>query len=494
MIYLLYFVVYSLLIIIFGKHGLDQVQDCKGFFIADASLELFTAVCTFAATWISAASLIALAGSIFVYGISSMTYSLFGWFVGAFLMLLLVSELRSRGALSIPEYVRYRYGSRNLQAVCGFVTIFTHILYIVIQIRGFGIVVSEILQIPYSMAIFLVYLFVLYTTFGGLYSVARTDILNFFLIAAGIVVTVFLVIQEAGGVIAVFQQARFIEGAAFPSADYYNTPGSLLHPLRQGNYHYFFLFSVFVGWALGKAANPQYLVRIIAARDRQTARQMVLCSLAIFCVLYAGLMVISIGGRVLQPQVLVDDIDSILPYIIRNAFSSHLAGFMLIGILAAVVSTANSQLLLVASSFSYDIYKNIINGGVSEERLLTINRVVIFVAGTVALMFSFTPPGALLVYGSYIWGVIAAVFFIPIYGGVLWPRGNLWGAAAAIYGGLVTSAGLFIADFYIFRDLNILHPAIPGVGTALLFYVLGTLFKERFDKGAANVTQGSRFN
>ena len=81
----------------------------------------------------------------------------------------------------------------------GLILVITYILYIVIQIRGFGIVISFLLDIPYTVAIFLVYLFLLYTTYGGLFSVARTDALNFCLIIAGSLLAAFSSCMKRGG-------------------------------------------------------------------------------------------------------------------------------------------------------------------------------------------------------------------------------------------------------------------------------------------------------
>ena len=473
---IMFFVSYSILIIIFGKYAFDRIKGSKGFYIADGSLTLFTGVCTFVATWFSATSVVALSGSIFVYGVSSMTYSLLGWFVGAVMLLLLVNLLRSHNIQTIPEFFRLHYKSKSLQAICAVVIIITHILYVVIQIRGFGIVVAQILEIPYSMAIILVYLFIIYTTFGGLYSVARTDVLNFFIILIGISMAVCFVISQVGGIQEVFRQANLIDTRAFVELDYQNTQGSLLNPFIHGYYSFFFMFSALIGWALGKAANPQYAVRILAVKDNVTAKRMIVISLIIFLFLYAGLFIISIGGRVLQPVIPVNSPDDALPYIILSVFNPWLGGFVLLSILAAVISTANSQLLLIASSFSYDIYKNIINAQVEEETLLTINRVVIFLSGTVALIISFTPPTAMLLYGSYIWGIIAAVFFVPLFGGLVWQKGNGYGATAAVYGGFITCLVLYLINRYFYSQVDMLHSAIPGVLVATILYVVVSIF------------------
>ncbi len=109
-----------------------------------------------------------------------------------------------------------RYGSKSLQALGGLMIVIIYILYIIIQIRGFGIVISEFLDINYTFSILLVYLFVMYTTFGGLFSVARTDSLNIFLIVIGVFLAAGLILKEAGGLTEMHQQAALIDTKAFP--------------------------------------------------------------------------------------------------------------------------------------------------------------------------------------------------------------------------------------------------------------------------------------
>ncbi|MDO6658947.1 hypothetical protein, partial [Anaerobacillus sp. 1_MG-2023] len=71
-----------------------------------------------------------------------------------------------------------------------------YLLYVVIQIRGYGIVVSQMLEVPYTVSVILIYIFVLYTTFGGLHSVARTDIFHFCLILFGTMLGALFIVSE----------------------------------------------------------------------------------------------------------------------------------------------------------------------------------------------------------------------------------------------------------------------------------------------------------
>jgi SSS family solute:Na+ symporter len=171
----------------FGKSGFKKTNNIRDFFVAENSLGLAASVFTFTATWFSSASMQGLTGTLFAYGYSAVLYSVIGWFFGAALLVVMADKLKYYDILTVPEYFKYRYDSKYMQALGGLVIVLSYIFYIIIQIRGFGIVMSELLDIHYSISIFLVYLFIVYTTFGGLYSVAKTDGLNFVLILIGTV-------------------------------------------------------------------------------------------------------------------------------------------------------------------------------------------------------------------------------------------------------------------------------------------------------------------
>src|SRR5699024_5561355 len=125
------------------------------------------------------------------------------------------------------------------------------------------------------------------------------------------------------------------------------------------------------------------------------------------------------GGRTLQPAIhSISSVDEVFPYMINNVIYSPFSGLILIGMTAAAISTANSHLLIADSGFTYDLYKNIINPHIHEDKFLTLNRIFIFVVGTISLIMAVYPPESLLIYGGYLWGIFSATFLLPLYGGL----------------------------------------------------------------------------
>lgn len=401
-------------------------------------------------------------------------------FRGGFLVFM-AAKLKDYDIVTVPEYFRIRYNSRLLQGLGGLVIVICYILYIIIQIRGFGIVMSELLDINYKLSIFLVYLFVIYTTFGGLFSVTRTDGLNFILLFIGTVLAAFIILKDIGGITLMNQKASFIATKPFPGFPHVIEKGGLVDPFCNGLQRPSMIFTVCLAWGLGLAANPQYAIRVSSAKDKKTAVKMICFSVLILAVIYIGILIIGIGARVLEPSVAsISSVDEIFPHIINNVIYSPLSGFILISIAAAAISTANSQLLILASGFSYDIYKNFFNPNISEERLLNLNRLSIFLAGTISLILSIKPPISLLIYGSYIWGIFSVTFLLPLYGGLYWEKATKEGAMASFIGGLITISIFFARNTFIKASNIVIHPVLPGVVVSLiLFYVVS---KSTYDK------------
>ncbi len=485
LVYMGYFALYTFVILWLGKYGLNKTRTIRDFYIADGSLGLFSSIATFGGTWFSAASMLGLTGSIYAFGYSAILYSVVGWFFGAFLIVLLATKFKEYSIVTVPEFFRIRYESRFLQAAGGFIIVIGYVFYIVIQIKGFGIIMTRLLDIPYSLAIFLVYLFILYTTFGGLYSVARTDTFNFLLIILGCFLAGFIIWSKLDGLQQMHLKAALINTEVIKNTGYFTTKGSLLDPFAKGLQPPILLISSFFGWGLGLAANPQYAIRICSAKNKNTAMNMVGITILILVFVYFSNLIIGLGSRILVPTVEgVNSIDEIFPYIIYNIFPANFGGIVLISIIAAAISSANSQLLLMASGFCNDIYKNLFNPSIEEEKFLTLNRLFVGLGGTISLVLALNPPASLLIFGAKIWGVFAATFLIPLYGGVFWQGATKQGAYAAFIGGLAISLPFYISKVG-YRAITpitsdfLVNPALPGVMISLALFILVSLLSQK---------------
>lgn len=459
-LYLIYFCVYSLVLMIIGKSSLRGGHSMRDYFICDRSVSLLLCVCTFTGTWVSAITILSLTGSIYEDGMSALIYSVAPWFFGAFLLAAVARRLHRNNVITVPEFFRVRYDSRGLQCVYGLIFMVVYILYLVSQYKGFGTVASAVFDIPYPLAVGMVYLFILYTTLGGYRSVVRTDVFNLILLVVGLAVICTNVVSRAGGVGALFTQVGQVSGYAHSGMSHPTQLGGLL-AMFSDRYTPLVSLSMFCGWGLGLAANPQYVVRLLGAKDEKTARNTVLCSLVPLTGIILMLVLIGLGMRVLVPVLSTPETtDEIFVRVINNELYSKWSGFFLFSVIGACISTANSQLLLIASSFSYDVVNALCPKPLPERKVVFLGRMSILACGTLSLILTLNPPLFSLSYGGDIWGVVGILLFPPLYGTLLGKRITRRGVWACLAAG-----GLSIAVFYpiYYRGGIMAHPAMFGV-------------------------------
>ena len=482
LLYLIYFAVYSAILMVIGKSSLRSSDSVSKFFMCGRQLPLWRCVCTFVGTWTSAASILSLTGSVYENGLSALMFSVIPWILGAFMLLVISDRLYTTGVTTVPELFFQQYGSRWLQAIYGALLVGVYILYLVIQIKGFGIVASTLFNIPYSMAIFLLYLFILYTSFGGYQSVTRSDAFNLVLMLVGLGVLLVIVVSRAGGLGGVYSGAAQVSGLAHRGMDYSTERGDLLRIFGHGDFAPLMSVSMFFGWGLGLAANPQYAVRILASRDARSAKRMVWISLGVLVVMYFALVSIGLGMRVLLPSVdAVLTTDEIFTYILNNDLYSGWSGFLLFAILGACISTANSQLLLIASSCSCDIVGALWPKPLAESTLVGLSRAAVMAGGTASLLLALSPPASLLTYGGDVWGLFSVTLLAPLYGTLLWKRTTRIGVWAAL-----GSGALALAVFYpiYYQGALPFHPALPGTLISIVALWLGSVLGRKKEAGA----------
>jgi SSS family solute:Na+ symporter len=457
-----------------GRSGFYDTYNTRDFFVANRSLGLFLSTSTFVATWFSAASFLGLGSSLYIYGISSIIYSILQWFTGALFLFFLASLIRDYEILTFSEFFYVRFGSRPLQFSVAVLMIVSYILYITMQIKGFGFVMRMLLNIPYNVAILLVYLYILYTTFGGLYSVVKTDAVNTIIIFLSSLIFGVFIIRQNHGIVNIFRGAAVIDTPAVSGWDIKTPAGGLLDLFCKGLQPPLYVFTSLFGWGLGLADNPQYVIRIISAKSNAVAKKMILFSLLILSAIYGFIIIGSLGLRVLIPTAPhINNIDEIIPFVFSGVARNYIAGIILIGIIAASVSTANSELLLIANSFTYDILGQFRKDNIDDEKMLSLNRMVIGIAGTASLLLSFNPPNMVIEFGGNIWGIFAASTFIPLYAGVFRKDVSRISAEASFFSGLFSYL-LILIMFPFFKNtaLRHIHPGFFAfIISAMAFFI-----------------------
>ena len=470
-LYLIYFIIYSLIMLIIGKSSLRGDNTPQDYFICGKQISLPFCVATFAGTWVSAITVLSLTGSIYEDGFPVLFYSVIPWFCGAFLMALAAGRLYETDAITVPEMLNERYHSGVLRCICGLILICVYIFYLVAQFKGFGMVASEIFDIPYPMAVLLVYLFILYTTLGGYRSIVRTDMANLVFLAISLFVVCTALVGKAGGFAELYRRAAEIEGMAHAGAAAPTEKGQMLQ-LFGGRFTPAASLSMFFGWGLGLSANPQYIVRLMSAKDKKTAKRTLVLSIAVLFVLYFFLIHIGLSMRVLVPSIAEPvTTDGIFIRLINHELYGPFSAMFFFSVIGACISTANSQLLMVASSFAYDVLGVVRKDKMTESRTVSVARVTVLGAGTLSMLLTLNPPAFSLSYGGDIWGIVAIFLFPLLYLPLVRKGIRIRGVFCCLAAGAM--AALFTYPLYYAGILRI-HPALPSIIISSIALIAGS--------------------
>lgn len=462
LIQLIYFVIYSVVFLVIGKLSFSESDSLSKFFVGERKNDEKRLFFTFVGTWVSAATILGFTGNVYHSGLSVIASSVIPWFIGAGLLYLMTDRLYENDVLSIPQLIGKKHDSKFLQTASAIFMICGYIFYLMIQIKGFGIAVSSLLNINYKVAVFLVYLFILYSSFGGFNSVTKSDCLNLIMLSVSIGVLYLVIVKNVPGLW--FLTDQTVHELIKSKGVFENQTAEI---------GIFVYISMFFGWGMGLASNPQYMVRILAAKDKKTAKHMILHALIFLCVLYFALTQIGLGLRILFPQLKnYCSADDVFIYAVVNLMNTPFSGFFLISVIGACVSTANSQLHLIGCMLSYDVAAQITKKKMSEEQILILARVFIFIGGTAALILSVNPPEDMLSFGADIWGLFSAALAPLIYGGLYWKRRTKAGAVGAFFTGLICSVLFWKMDLQIYW-------AFPATLCAAAVYVVIPMFEKK---------------
>lgn len=402
--YLAAFAVYTISIILLTGQSFPQRESLRSFYIGRRGVPLWPTVGTFCATWISPLSLVGFSMWYYREGYIAFWASVNGWMLGFLFFPFIVRRLRRARVVSLPEWLEKTYGDARVRKLAAAAMVLLYTIYLVIQFRAFGIIVSYMLEIPRGFAsTSLIYLFVLYTTFGGYPSVVRSDTLNLLLIVAGVSAAAWFALPGGFSLSAAADVLKS-EGGRF-AAD-----GLSLSDALSGTV-------IMLAWGLGVAGNPQYAIRIIACRSKKEAFRLISVSPYIIGWVYLCVTFFVMACRTAHP--FIGNIEETLGFATLGQFLPPFAAMLLlICVIASAVSTANSQLLLAACSLCYDLLP-MKRGGegpqFENDRFLFANRIAITVIASTALLLGNADLPGYIRLGTISWTLVAILYFYPLF-------------------------------------------------------------------------------
>ncbi|SKB78874.1 solute:Na+ symporter, SSS family [Parapedobacter luteus] len=416
--------------------------------------------------------LMGLPGAMFATGISSGWIAI-GLTIGAFLNYLLVAPAlriyteKAGNSITIPDYFENRFhdSASVLRLISAIIILVFFTLYTSAGMVSGGRLFESAFHMDYHTGLFITSaVVVLYTFLGGFLAVSLTDFVQGTIMVLALVIIPIVLIIEVGGIGVAFETIR----------------------LKDPSYLSLFKGTTTVGiisllaWGLGYFGQPHILVRFMAidqVKQLRAARHIGI-SWMIFTV--GGAMLIGLIGIAYmeQLQLSIADPETIFIYFSRVLFHPLIGGSLLSAILAAVMSTISSQLLVTSSSMTEDFYKALFRKQASEKELLLVSRLSVLVVAIVAIILSLSPKDTILDLVGHAWAGFGSAFGPLILLSLLW-RGTTRNGAIA---GMAVGGLTVLLWTYIDHPLKAWYSMIPGFILSFLAIVIVSKISGKPDK------------
>lgn len=445
--------------VIFNRQGAADTSD--GFYIGGRSLGPLVTAMSAEASDMSSYLLMGLPGLAYLAGVAEVTWTAVGLAVGTYLNFLLVARLLRRyseklGAFTIPDFYSRRYNDQEntLSLIAALIIIVFFVPYTASGFKAVGTLFNSLFGLDYHFAmIFGALIIVFYTTMGGFLAVSTTDLIQSIFMTIALVIIVFFGIEQAGGMGAVVDNAKALPG-------YLNLfQGYNAAENTAGSFGFLSICST-LAWGLGYFGMPHILLRFMAIRDekelvisRRIASVWVFVSMGI--AVFIGIIgySVSVAGKIPMLNSSSSESETIIIQL-ANLMSQHgvifalAAGVILAGILAATMSTADSQLLAAASSVSEDLLQNFGRIKLDQRGKMIAARVTVIGIAVVAIILAWNPNSSVFRVVSFAWAGFGATFGPTMLLALFWRRSNRQGAMAGlIVGGIM----IFVWKFGIAR-------------------------------------------
>lgn len=486
------FVLYSLLMIGIGVYFWRKNKTSEDYFIGDKGMGPVVSALSAGASDMSGWLLMGLPGAIYLCGIGE-SYIAIGLSVGALLNWLFVAKrLRvytdvKKDCITIPDYFETRFedSTHILRIICAIVILIFFTIYISSGLVGGAKLFESLFSIKYEHALTTgTILIVIYTFMGGYKAVCWTDLIQGLLMMLALVVVPCVMLSEIGGIneaIKTIEQISISKDSNYLSMSAGLTSIGVISSLA---------------WGLGYFGQPHILVRFMSiksTRDIPTAT-----FVGIFWMVVSLLGAIMLGflgiAYFAKTNTPLNDPERIFIVMSQLLFNPWISGVLLSAILAAIMSTASSQLLVSGSTLAEDFYRKILNREAKPKFVMLFSRISVLIVAIVAFFISRDKDASILSIVSYAWAGFGASFGSVLIVSLFWKNTSKLGAILGMSFGAISV--LIWENIYRFFGLSskaelanlvansqaseiwLLYSIIPGFCIGVLFIILGSFIQK----------------
>ncbi len=449
------------------RHAIEGRRGTKGradYYVGGRSMGGVVLGLSFFATYSSTNSFVGFSGQAYTYGApwlllapAVVVFSLAAWIWVAPRLRAFTGAVDS---VTLADYVGFRFESRAARVLAAVIVIFASFLYMIAVFKGIGNLLEIFLDIPYRGAIGFVFLVVvLYTAVGGFISVVKTDAVQGIVMSIAAVLLFWGTLNSAGGLGAIdaIRQAPATSGL-------FRWDAAMPFPV---------LIGIIVAGTLKFIVDPRQLSRFYALAGPQAVRRGLIVSTIAFLGVYTLLLPIGLYAHAVIGGGLAES-DLVVPTLLGDAgiLPALPAAFILVAMLAAAMSSLDSVLLVMASTWERDVisfFRRAEAGrdeGGDEGRAVAHTRFWVALFAVITAALALNPPGSIVTLTAFSGGLYAACFFPAVVLGLLWRRGSGAGAVASLLTGVTV---LLCWDLVPFAGA--VHEVFPAMALSLAAYV-----------------------
>jgi len=494
MTYLSGIIIYLCALVAVGIYKIRSVKDSEDFMVAGRSLPWYVLVGTLLATWMGSGSLFSGAGLGYRNGLAGLWSSAGAW-LGIALIYFITRRIRNFGKVTVPDIFEARYG-KMAAVLATFTTVIAYTTIVSYQFRGGGKVLSMVSDglVSLEAGIIITAVFAIsYTVLAGMFSVVYTDVVNGVLMTIGTIGALIYLLIEIGGVSDVILVAESAGKWQWFGNWASERTGDISGPIIA--------ISFFVPTMLLLMGDANMYQRIFSADSGGSARKAVFYWIIGVVILESVISMLGLAGSVAAAKGIIPDMvaeaqagltdpaallearqsgsESVIPAIARYAGLPLVLGLLLVStMMAIIVSTADSFLLIPATNLTRDVYSRYVEPDATERKILFVSRLLVLVLGLVAFLLvsqfktilnaAFT---AYNIYGTSITPALLAAF--------TWKRATKEGAIASIVTGatITVTWTFFLPQWSGFGDLNpfLQELTYPAAALSILALVLVSL-------------------
>lgn len=456
-------------------------ETLSDYFVAGRQMNIWIVAGTYGASFMSAGTFLGTIGYNFAYGWAAL-WQVIGTITALFLLAILLAKKFWRfgyyyDGYTMPDVIAHRYPSKWARGIYAIIILTIYVVGMAAMYMGFYTILSLVSGFPYLVCVIIGAVVVaIYTYSGGARAVAWTDTMCMFVMLAAMLILVPACLHYSGGfeaLVTAYGQSPIPEGTTWQggAALLSKTNSYLIFPMS---------FAWFMVWTTGNMSQPHQVTRMYLAKNEKTAIGALALVMIPFTFIYIGGVVIANYARVLNPY--LPRIDSAFPSVALSILPPLLAAIVLMGVIAAIISTCSTMLIIASQCTSYDIYKKLINPEATDKEVLKISRATIIICSILSIVIAYfaqTITGLIFLWSSA-FAMMGAGVLPSLIGAFYWKRANVPANLSSMIVGFGYTAAMYL--FPALRPAWAQHPILPGLILSTVVFIIVALLTKKPDK------------